>query len=62
VAVDAIGVRILQAKRRQFFGKDRPLQPPAKHIFLADTRHHLGVSDPSRIELIRLGWKEDILI
>jgi len=62
VAVDAIGVRILQAKRRQFFGKDRPLQPPAKHIFLADTRHHLGVSDPSRIKLIRLGWKEDILI
>ena len=62
VAVDAIGVRIIQAIRRQHFGEDRPLQPPAKHIFLADTRHHLGVSDPDRIELIKLGWKEGILI
>lgn len=62
VAVDATGVRILQARRRQFFGEERPLQPPAKHIFLADTRHKLGVSDSSRIELIKLGWKEGILI
>lgn len=62
VAVDSTGVRILQAKRREFFGKERPLQPPAKHIFLADTRHHLGVSDPERIELVKLGWMEGILI
>ncbi len=62
VAVDATGMRILQAKRRQYFGEERPLQPPAHHIALADTRHHLGVSDPDRIELIRLGWQEDILI
>jgi len=62
VAVDAIGVRILQAKRREFFGEERPLKPPAKHIFLADTRHSLGVSDPNQIELIKLGWEEGILI
>ncbi len=62
VAVDSTGVRILQAIRRQHFGEDRPLQPPAKHIFLADTRHGLGISNPSRIELIKLGWKEGILI
>jgi len=62
VAVDSTGVRILQAIRRQHFGEDRPLQPPAKHIFLADTRHGLGVSDPSRIELVKLGWKQGILI
>ena len=62
VAVDAIGVRILQAKRREYFGEERPLQPPAKHIYLADTRHNLGVSDPDKIELIKLGWKEGILI
>jgi len=62
VAVDATGVRVLQAKRRQFFGEERPLQPPAKHIFLADTKHHLGVSHPDKIELIKLGWKEGILI
>jgi hypothetical protein len=32
------------------------------HIFLADTRHHLGTSDPNRIELVKLGWAEGILI
>jgi hypothetical protein len=62
VAVDSVGVRILQAKRREFFGEDRPLQPPAKHIVLAETRHNLGVSNPDRIQLIRLGWKEGVLI
>jgi hypothetical protein len=62
VAVDATGVRILQAKRREFFKENRPLNPPAKHIFLADTRHHLGTADPEKIELIKLGWQEGILI
>jgi hypothetical protein len=62
VAVDAAGVRILAAKRRQFFGEDRPINPPPKHVFLADTRHHLGTADPEKIDLIKLGWTEDILI
>jgi len=62
VAVDSVGVRILQAKRREHFGEERPLNPPAKHIFLADTRHHLGTADPEKIELIKLGWTEDCLI
>jgi hypothetical protein len=62
VAVDATGVRILQAKRREYFDEDRPLNPPAKHIFLADTRHHLGTADPAKIELIKLGWEENSLI
>ncbi len=62
VAVDATGMRVLEAKRRQYFGGERPLQPPAHHILLADTRYHLGVSSPEKIELIRLGWQEDILI
>lgn len=62
VAVDSIGVLILQAKRKEFFGEDRPLQPPAHHILYAETRHHLGVADPSRIELIKLGWREGSLI
>jgi hypothetical protein len=62
VAVDATGVRILSAKRNEFFGEERPLNPPPKHIFLADTRHHLGTADPERIELVRMGWDKDILI
>ncbi|MCJ7523632.1 MAG: DUF362 domain-containing protein [Candidatus Aminicenantes bacterium] len=62
VAVDATGARIIQAKRREFFGEDRPINPPPKHIELADTRHHLGTADPSKIELVKLGWQEGILI
>ena len=62
VAVDATGARIIQAKRREFFGEDRPINPPPKHIELADTRHHLGTADPSKIELVKLGWQEGVLI
>ncbi len=62
VAVDTTGVRILMAKRREFFGENRPLNPPPKHIFLADKRHHIGTSQPEKIDLIKIGWKEDILI
>ncbi len=62
VAVDSIGVRIIQAKRKEYFGEERPLNPPAKHILLADTRHRLGTADPKKIEFIRLGWQEGSLI
>ncbi len=62
VAVDSVGLRIIQAKRNAYFNEDRPLNPPAKHIELADTRHHLGTADPSKIELIRLGWTDDALV
>jgi Domain of unknown function (DUF362) len=62
VAADATGLRVLQARRREFFGEDRPMQPTPHHIFLADTRYHLGVSGEDRIELVRLGWNEGILI
>jgi len=62
VAVDATGLRILLAKRKAFFGEERPFNPPPKHILLADTRHHLGTADPAKIDLVRLGWEEDSLI
>ena len=62
VAVDSTGVAILLAKRKEFFGKVRPLNPPPKHIFLADMRYRLGTADPTKIDLIKIGWQEDILI
>lgn len=62
VAADATGLRVIQAKRKEHFGADSPLQMTPHHIRLADTRHHLGVSDPSRIELVKLGWEEGALI
>ncbi|MBI9064544.1 MAG: DUF362 domain-containing protein [Marinilabiliaceae bacterium] len=62
VAVDSVGVRIIQAQRKKYFNEDKPLNPPAKHIFLADTRHHLGTANPEKIDLIILGWQSDSLI
>jgi hypothetical protein len=62
VAADATGLRVLEAKRRDYFKDDGLLKPTPHHIQLADTRHHLGVSDPARIELVKLGWSEGILI
>lgn len=62
VAADATGLRVLEAKRGAHFQDDGVLKPTPHHIQLADTRHHLGVSDPNRIELVKLGWTEGILI
>lgn len=62
VAVDSVGLRIMQAKRNEYFKEDRPLNPPAKHIALADSRYHLGTADPSKIELVKLGWDENSFV
>jgi len=62
VAVDAVGAHLLQVKRIGFFGEDRALDVPPIHIMVADKKYHLGVSDLSRIQLIKLGWMEEVLI
>jgi hypothetical protein len=62
VAVDATGLRIIQAKRKEFFAEDRPLNPPAKHILLADTRYQLGTADPNKIKLIKIGYDKDSFV
>lgn len=62
VPVDATGARIIQAKRRQHFGADRPISPSPHHIEIAGSRYGLGPSDPARIDLVRLGPTEDALV
>ncbi len=62
VAADSTGLRIIEAKRKEYFGEDVPMKTPAKHIRLAETRHGLGVAEPAKIELIKLGWEDGILI
>lgn len=62
VALDAIGLQILNAKRKEHFEKDTPITPTPHHIVFADTKFKLGTSDPSKIELVRLGWEEGTLI
>jgi hypothetical protein len=62
VAADATGARIIQAKRNEHFAQPRPISPRPLHIEAADTKFGLGNSHPDGIELIKLGWDEDILI
>ena len=62
VAADTTGAGIIQAKRNEYFGKERPISPRPLHIEAADTKFGLGNSRPSRIELIKLGWEEGVLI
>jgi len=62
VAVDATGLRIIQALRNDHYGEERPLSPPAKHIYLADTRYHLGTADPNKIEIVKIGYDKDSFI
>jgi hypothetical protein len=59
VAVDATGLRIIEAIRREYFAEDRPLNPPAKHIAIADSKYHLGTADPQKIELLKIGYEKD---
>ncbi|MBI4810478.1 MAG: DUF362 domain-containing protein [Ignavibacteriales bacterium] len=62
VALDAVGLKIIEAKRRQFFKEDLPIRPSPKHIAAAEHKHGVGVADMKKIELIKLGWKDNILI
>lgn len=62
VAVDAVGVQLLSAKRRDYFGEDAPFPKRTHHVMYAGTRHNVGVGDPARIDLIKVGWTEGILI
>jgi hypothetical protein len=62
VPVDATGARIIQAKRRQHFGADRPISPSPHHIEIAGSRYGLGPSEPAQIDLVRLGLASDALV
>ena len=62
VALDAIGARLLQLQRVAHFGEDRPLDTTPNHIFVADEKYKLGVSDLRRIEVVKLGWMEGVMI
>ena len=62
VAVDTAGLKILLAKRKEYFKSRYRLFPIPRYIQLADEKHGLGTGDWNKIELIKLGWEEGILI
>ncbi len=62
VAADSVGARLLSVKRREHFGEDKPLDVTPHHIEVAHHTYGLGVSDPARIRLLKVGWTEASLI
>jgi hypothetical protein len=62
VAVDAIGAELLRLKRIAHFGEDKALDVPPIHITVAEQKYKLGVADVKRIDVIKAGWKTDILL
>ena len=62
VAVDAVSVRLLQLQRIAHFGEDRPLDTQPIHVLAADQKYNLGVSNLNRIEIVKLGWMDGVLI
>lgn len=62
VAVDATGLRIIEAKRKEFFENDEPFAVPPHHIRFAEEKFHLGFADPAKIDIKKIGWDEAILI
>jgi hypothetical protein len=62
VAVDAVGAHLLRMKRIAHFGEDRALDVPPVHIVMADKKYRLGVSDLGRIQLVKIGWREEALM
>jgi hypothetical protein len=62
VAVDTIGLQLIKAKRRKELGPAQELPPVPKHIQLADTRYGIGTSNLEQIELIKMGWLDDVMI
>ena len=62
VAVDIVCAKMLQAKRDEHRGEYWPIEPPIKHLLMADSKYHLGNSDLSRIELVKEGYQEGALL
>jgi hypothetical protein len=62
VAVDAVGLQIVMAKRKALRGEDWPLSPPPLCVSMADEKFGLGTSRMNEIELVRAGWTQDGLV
>ena len=62
VAVDSVGVRLMREMQISKFGEEQKGQTSSKHVGYAETRHGIGIADPERIDIVKLGWMDDSLI
>ncbi|MGQ9617640.1 MAG: DUF362 domain-containing protein [Candidatus Aminicenantia bacterium] len=60
--VDSVGVALIMRKRMEFFGEEKPLYVPPKHVYVAGKKYGLGETEISKIKIEKLGWQEGILI
>jgi hypothetical protein len=59
VAVDAVGLKIITAKRAAIRGEPWPLSPPPISVEAADKVYGLGTSRLEEIRIQQIGWGED---
>jgi len=62
VAVETVGLRIIEAQRELKRGEPWPVTPPPVCIEAADTTYALGTSDPDRIDVNLVGWEDGALL
>lgn len=62
VALDAVGLKIIQAKRDELRGEPWPISPPPICLEAADSIYKLGHSRLENIEIRKFGWDKDILV
>jgi hypothetical protein len=62
VALDAVGLKIIQAKRDELRGEPWPISPPPICLEAADKIYKLGNSRLENIEIRTIGWKQDLLL
>jgi len=62
VAVEAVGLRIITAKRTALRGERWPLSPPPLCVAAADEVYGLGTSRDAEITIDHRGWEQDLLL
>jgi hypothetical protein len=62
VAIDAVGLQIVMAKRTALRGEPWPLSPPPLSVAAADERFGLGTSRMAEITVEKAGWTADPLV
>lgn len=62
VAVEAVGLKIITARREALKGEPWPLSPPPLCVAMADRRYGLGTSSLEEITINRIGWADGALV
>ena len=62
VAVETVGVKIIEEKRKAMRGEPWPLSPPPSCVKTADNVYGLGTSQMKEIKIEHFGWDKDLLL